>query len=161
MVPRSSLDVYVHHNPAFSAYCLHWICVGYEADTPKDSDLWIPFIVAMIGLMLLTPDSIRSILPETANGSLSRIFDENPELALNIGKMITFWVDPFWQGVRYGVGRKVLFVGRAGLRSNRTPSRASSVLAEDLRKRGRALGRLLRREGDELGIVTLLGVTAG
>ena len=154
------LDLYVHRNPAFGSYCLHWLCDGYESDTPTDDTLRMPFLVGMVGLMLLTPDHVRRKLPETANGSLGKVFDGNPDFAISVAEQLPSWTDSFWESVRYGVACKTLTITHDGLCSARSP-KPKGELAEELRKRGRALGRLLRREGNELGILTLVGVSAG
>ncbi len=154
-----SLDVFVHHNPAFCALVLHWVCAGYAVDAPDDKS-WTPWFVAIVGLMLMTPNEVRRKFPETANGSLARVFEDNPELALAVRESIYLWVDPFWRGVRYGVGVGSISISSDGIRAAKSPKKSPGFLSEDLRKRGRALGRLLYREGGELGVVTLLGVSA-
>jgi hypothetical protein len=170
--PRRALDAFIQHNPAFALYGIFWMSVGYldaghissKKATPNDL---MPVFSALFGLTLLGPDKVREKLPLTANAKLSiflmKIFNEHPDWRMGTERAITSWSEPFWDAVRLGIASGVLTLDQMRLRPLRKSIRpqvagnASNTLAEDLQRRASVFGKMVRRDGGEEALLTLLG----
>ncbi|MDI1484653.1 hypothetical protein [Polyangium sp. y55x31] len=165
-----ALDGFIQRNPALGAYSVFWMSVGYleggsGALTRATDEDWLPVFPAMFGLALLIPDAVRERLPTTANAKLSilllEMFTEHPEWRVGVSRAIESWVDPFWKAIRLGVASGIFTMNKMrimplGKTIRRQPGTAMSLLATDLRCRSKVIGKMVRKDGGEAALLTLL-----
>lgn len=157
---RGSLDGFIQTNPAFALMTIRWMAEGYETHAKGIEGAFARMlsIWGVIGLALLAPTGIRARLPLMASARLRRVVDVDPLFSFSIPLAARTVAGPAWKGICLGVATKTLALEKGRLRALGEVTMPADEVTIDLRKRSRALGGILVREGSDHGIASALGI---
>jgi hypothetical protein len=161
MSERRSSDTFAHSNAAYSANALAWLCRGYANGAIKSTrDPGLPFIWAIVGLCLVSPNGVRAALPRGQTAKLQILFRDHPEWKAILPDAIRGWVKPFWEGLRLGAASGILGVAKGRIILISEPSASDAEFAERLKTACVVFGRMISRLSDaELQMILGIGVT--